>query len=498
MEATYYELLKGKKPKVKYFRVFGSLCYPINDYDDLGKLKAKADICIFVGYAPTKKAYRIYNKRTPKIQETIHVTFDELTEGITSVQPSTGLGPNVLPTKKQLSELFRPLFDEDEEFPLDVYLHLVNVAPPRAPEIASDSPSTTTVTKDAPTATTITSPSQTSPPDTRVNELENTITTSGSESFENSVTNEFDSEASSSGTINVLKNKAGLVAKGYRQEAGIDFEESFAPVARLEAIKLFIVNAASQNTTIFRFVNPDQPTHVYRLKKALYGLKQAPQAWYDKLSRFLMSIGFSKGVVDHMLFTKKTGKHILLIQIYVDDIIFASTNPKSCENFAKEMSIFINQSKYALEILKKYGLDSSASVDTPMVEKMKLDEDRQGKLVDPTCFYGIIGSLMYLSASRPDIMQIIQVVKIPDEVHPVPLNFLEISLSKHIDIRHHFIKEQVENRVMEVYFVETKYQLADIFTKALPRERFELILPLLGMKQLSPETLRELQEFANE
>ncbi|GJS68149.1 retrovirus-related pol polyprotein from transposon TNT 1-94 [Tanacetum coccineum] len=172
--------------------------------------------------------------------------------------------------------------------------------------------------------------------------------------------------------------------------ARINFEESFTPVARLEAIRLFIANAASQDRTIFQmdvkiaflngelneviyvsqpegFVDPDLPTHVYRLKKALYRLKQAPCAWYDELSRFLMSIGFSKGVVDPTLFTRKTGKHILLVQIYVDDIIFASTNPKG---------IFINQSKYALEILKKYGLDSSASVDTPMVEKMKLNEDR--------------------------------------------------------------------------------------------------------------------------
>ncbi|GKB05351.1 retrovirus-related pol polyprotein from transposon TNT 1-94, partial [Tanacetum coccineum] len=83
----------GKKPNLQYFRVFGSLCYPTNDYDDVGKLKAKADIGIFVGYAPTKKAYRIYNKRTRKIQETVHVTFDELTEGLTSVQTSLGLVP---------------------------------------------------------------------------------------------------------------------------------------------------------------------------------------------------------------------------------------------------------------------------------------------------------------------------------------------------------------------------------------------------------------------
>ncbi|GJS45599.1 retrovirus-related pol polyprotein from transposon TNT 1-94 [Tanacetum coccineum] len=147
------------------------------------------------------------------------------------------------------------------------------------------------------------------------------------------------------------------------------------------------------------FVDPEHPTHVYRLKKALYGLKQAPRAWYDN------------------------------IQIYVDDIIFASTNPKSCQLFAHEMNstfqmsmmgqmsfflglqvsqnprgIFINQSKYALEILKKYGFDTSTPIDTPMAERPNLDEDRGGKLIDPTHFRGMVGSLMYLSASRPDIV----------------------------------------------------------------------------------------------
>nr|GEX25645.1 retrovirus-related Pol polyprotein from transposon TNT 1-94 [Tanacetum cinerariifolium] len=143
----------------------------------------------------------------------------------------------------------------------------------------------------------------------------------------------------------VLKNKARLVAKGYRQEEGIDFEESFAPIARIEAIRIFITTAASKNITIYQmdvktaflngelkeevyvsqpegFVDPDHPTDVYRLKKALYGLKQAPRAWYDTLSRFLLDNKFSKGAVDPTLFTRKTGKHILLVQIYVDDIIF--------------------------------------------------------------------------------------------------------------------------------------------------------------------------------
>ncbi|GJY91774.1 retrovirus-related pol polyprotein from transposon TNT 1-94 [Tanacetum coccineum] len=590
----YYELLKGKKPKVKYFWVFGSLCYPTNDYDDLGKLKAKADIGILLAmHLPRRrtesttrepvKSKRLFMSRLgpnsmAHRQNGAGPEINNLQSGqIGSGLITTPTTPSVPPTKKQLSELFQPLFDEDEEFPPEVHPHLVNVAPPRAPEIAHDSHSSTTVTKDAPATTTITSPSQTYPPDTSVNGPEHTFTASSSESFENSITNEFDSEASSFGTVNVnpnqqnnppiiheqkwtkdhplenypcwidamqeeihefeclavwelvpapshslviglkwvykikldkygevLKNKAWLVAKGYCQEEGIDFEESFTPMDVKTAFLNGELNEVVYVSQPEGFIDLDQPTHVYRLKKALYGLKQAPRAWYDKLSRFLMSTGFSKGVIDPMLFTRKTGKHILLVQIYVDDIIFASTNPKSCETFAKEMSftfkmsmmgqmsfflglqvsqnprgIFINKSKYALEILKKYGLDSSASVDTPMVEKMKLDEDRQGKLVDPTRFHGMVGSLMYLSASRPDIIFV-------------------VCIFKHIDIRHHFIKEQVENRVVEVYFIETKYQLVDIFTKALPRERFELILPLLGMKQLSPETLKELQESANE
>nr|GEY20627.1 retrovirus-related Pol polyprotein from transposon TNT 1-94 [Tanacetum cinerariifolium] len=156
------------------------------------------------------------------------------------------------------------------------------------------------------------------------------------------------------------------------------------------------------------FVDPDHLTHVYRLKKALYGLKQASRAWYDTMSRFLLDNKFSKGAVDPTLFTQKTGKHIL-VQIYVDDIIFASINPKACDIFSNEMTfkfqmsmmgqmsfflglqvsqspecIFIYQSKFALEILKKFEMDSCDPADTPMVDRLKLDEDPLGIPVDQT------------------------------------------------------------------------------------------------------------------
>ncbi|GKA38830.1 retrovirus-related pol polyprotein from transposon TNT 1-94 [Tanacetum coccineum] len=134
------------------------------------------------------------------------------------------------------------------------------------------------------------------------------------------------------------------------------------------------------------FVDKDKPNHVYMLKKALYELKQASRAWYDMLSSFMISQDFSKGSVDPTLFIGKDGKELLLVQIYVDDIIFPASTPELCDLFSKIIpkGIFINQSKYALESLKKYGFDSCDPVDTPMVEKSKLDKDKDGKAVDPS------------------------------------------------------------------------------------------------------------------
>ncbi|GJZ96875.1 retrovirus-related pol polyprotein from transposon TNT 1-94 [Tanacetum coccineum] len=215
----------------------------------------------------------------------------------------------------------------------------------------------------------------------------------------------------------IRKNKARLVARGYHQEEGIDFEEYFVPVARLEAIQIFLGFAAHMNMIVYQmdvkmaflngilrekvyvsqpdgYVDQDNPNHVYMLKKALYG----------------------------------QGKDLLLVQIYVDDNIFASTKPELCDQFSELIcskfmmsmmgnfsfflglqisqdpkGIFLNESKYALESLKKYGMESSNPVDTPMVEKSKLDEDPQGIAIDPTYYRGMIGTLMYLIASRPDL-----------------------------------------------------------------------------------------------
>ncbi|GJV90968.1 putative ribonuclease H-like domain-containing protein [Tanacetum coccineum] len=800
---TPYELLHDKPPDLSYLHVFGALCYPTNDSENLGKLQPKADIGIFIGYAPTKKAFRIYNRHTRRIIETIHVDFDELTamasehsssgpalHEMTHVTISLGLVPNppsstpfVPPSRSDWDLLFQPMFDESLNPPPYVDLQAPEVIAPIpevvAPEhaVSTGSPSSTTVDQDAPSSSNshttqetqtpiishdveednhdievahmgndpyfgilileVTSDQSSSsdvihtivPPDHQVSEhnskwtkdhpLENIIgdldrpvstrlqlheqalfcyydaflTSVEPKNYKDALTqacwieamqeelHEFERlevwelvpppdkafvitlkwiyKVKLDELGGILKNKARLVARGYRQEEGIDFEESFAPVARLEAIRIFLAFAAHMNMVVYQmdvktaflngnlreevyvsqpdgFVDPDKPNYVYKLKKALYGLKQAPRAWYDMLSSFLISNDFSKGSVDPTLFIRREGKELLLVQIYVDDIIFAASTPELCDLFAKIMcskfkmsmmgkisfflglqisqsprGIFINQSKYALESLKKYGFESCDPVDTPMVEKSKLDEDKEGKAVDPSHYHGMIGTLLYLTASRPDLQFAIcmcaryqarptkkhlNVVKrifryLKGTVHrglwypkdssialtafadadhagcqdtrrstsgsiqllgdrlvswsskrqkstaissteaeyialsgccaqvlwmrsqltdygfgfnKIPMycdnksaialccNNVQHSRSKHIDIRFHFIKEHVENGVIKLYFVNTEYQLADIFTKALGRERIEFLINKLGMRSFTPETLKQL------
>nr|GEU37070.1 retrovirus-related Pol polyprotein from transposon TNT 1-94 [Tanacetum cinerariifolium] len=243
-----------------------------------------------------------------------------------------------------------------------------------------------------------------------------------------------------------------LVVRGYHQEEGIDFKESFAPVARMEAIKTFLAYAAHKLFTVFQmdvktaflhsslkedvygckpegFIDADHPSPVFKLKKALYGLMQAPSAWYDELLTFLLQNHFFKGTTDPTLFIRHFFEDILVVQVYVDDIIFGSTHPrytqlffdlmKSCFEMSMmgEMTfflglqgnqspcdIFINQSNYVLEILKKYGMKSCDPVGTLMEIKDKLNLDQNGAPVDATKYRSMIGALMYLTSSRPDII----------------------------------------------------------------------------------------------
>nr|GEX35574.1 hypothetical protein [Tanacetum cinerariifolium] len=274
----------------------------------------------------------------------------------------------------------------------------------------------------------------------------------------------------------ILKNKARLVA----HEEGIDFEASFAPVTRLEAIRIFLAYVAQKNKVVYQmdmktaflsgnlreevyvsqpdeFVDQDNPNHVYKLKKALYGLKQAPRAWYEMLSSFLLSQDFPKAQwILHCSFVEMATTYFC---------------PRG---------IFINQSKYALESLKKYGFESCDPVDTPMVEKSKMNEDKEGKAVDPSHYRGMIGTLFYLTASRPDLQFAICMCA----------RYQARPTEKHL--------HAVENGVIELYFVNTEYQLANHFTKALGRDRIEFLINKLGMRSLTSETLKQLTDEVDE
>nr|GEU35412.1 hypothetical protein [Tanacetum cinerariifolium] len=433
--------------------------------EDLGKLQPTTDIGIFVGYAPSRKGYRIYNKRTRHIMETIYIQFDEPTGPMNPVhlstrpapifltpgQISSGLVPNpvpaapyVPPTNTDLEILFQPMFDEYLE-PHRVE-RLVSPAPAvQVPVNSASTPSSTTIDQDAPSLSI--SPSYSALQSlsrhqgiaAESNLMEdNLVSPVDNNPFINVFAPEPSSDASSSRYElvpqpdcvmiialkwiykvkldeydDVLKNKAQLVAKGYRKEEGIDLEESFAPVARIKAIHIFIAYAASKNITIYQmdvktsflngelkeevyvsqpegFVDPDHSTHVYRLKKALYGLKQAPRAWYQDLP---------------------TKKH--------------------------------------LEAIKQDTRRSTPGSAQFLGDKLVSWSSKKQKSTA-------------ISTSEDEY----------------------IAMSKHIDIRHHFIREQVEKDVIELYFLTTDYPLADIFTKALPREWFEFLLLRLGMKNI--------------
>nr|GEZ47137.1 retrovirus-related Pol polyprotein from transposon TNT 1-94 [Tanacetum cinerariifolium] len=361
-----------KLPDLSFFHVFGALCYPTNDSENLGKLKPKANIRIFIGYAPTKKAFRIYNRRTRRIVETIHVDFDELTAmayeqrssgpALNEMTPGTissGLVPTtspstsyVPPSRNDWDLLFQPMFDELLNPPPSVVNQTPEAIDPNAEAIPSGyddstgSPSSTMVEQDAPSMIS-----------TRLQLHEQALfcyydaflTSVEPKTYKEALTqscwieamqeelNEFERlevwelvprpdqvmvitlkwtyKVKLNELGGILKNKARLVAHGYRQEEGIDFEESFAPVARLEAIRIFLAYAAHKNMVVYQM---------------------------DVKTAFLNG----------------------------------------------HLGIFINQSKYALESLKRYGFESCDPVDTPMVEKSKLDEDKEGKAIDPSHYHG--------------------------------------------------------------------------------------------------------------
>nr|GEV11782.1 hypothetical protein [Tanacetum cinerariifolium] len=516
---TPYELLHDKLPGLSFFHVFGALCYPTNNSKNLGKLQPKADI-------------------EPALYEMTPAT---ISLGLIPNPPP--LTPYVPPLRTDWDILFQPLFDELLTPPLSVDLPAPVVIASIAEVVAQNllhqpvyipqnfEPKTY---KDALTQACWIEAMQEDLNKFKHLEVWELVPRPDKVMV---ITLKCIYKVTLDELGGILKNKARLVARGYRQEEGIDFKESFAIVFRLDAIQIFLAFAAHMNMIVYQmdvkmtflndilreevyvsqpdgFVDKDNSNHVYKLKKALYGLKQALRAWYDLLSKFLLSQEFSKGTVYPYCSSKDKTK------------IF------SCD-----------------------------LVDTLMVEKSKLDEELQGKAVNPTHYRGMVGTFMHLTASRPDLtfavcmctrglrylkdssitlttyhagfqdttrstsgsMQLLgdrlvswsskrqksaaissmeteyialsgcyaQVLWMRSQLTGYGLGFNKIPIF-------YFIKEQVENRVVELYFVNTEYQLADIFIKALCRERIKFLINKLGMKSFTPETLQQLADEAVE
>nr|GEW09877.1 retrovirus-related Pol polyprotein from transposon TNT 1-94 [Tanacetum cinerariifolium] len=408
---TPYELIQGRKPNISYLHVFRALCYPKNDREDIGKLGAKVDIGFFIGYSANSVAYRVCNRRTKKIMETMNVTFDELSamafeqnssrpglQSMTSRQINFELelayAPLTItpqrPSERDLDILFEPLHNEYLGGRLSEAPRIIPAAPVlknlQAPTTSmsfqDSAPVPSNSLNSVVSSHNVDAPSQQHAQQQR--NLTSSPTASATDNVLNAVfegdlfVNPFATPSTESVVSStqyhdeenmVIRNKTHLVVRGYRQEDGIDFQESFAPVAQMEAIRIFLAYAAHKGFTVYQidvktaflhgslkedvyvcqpkgFIDADHPSHVYKLKKALYVLKQAPRA----------------------------------------------------------CGIFINQSNYVNGILKKYGLNTCDIIGTPMDIKDRLDLDQIGTPVDAMKYHSMICALMYLTLSRPDIV----------------------------------------------------------------------------------------------
>ncbi|GJZ58289.1 retrovirus-related pol polyprotein from transposon TNT 1-94, partial [Tanacetum coccineum] len=408
-DKTPYELLHDKLPDSSFFHVFGALCYPINDSDNLGKLQPKADIGIFIGYAPTKK-FRI---TTPRLQHCFvppsridwdllfQPLFDELLNHPSSVDNPA---PEVIALIAEVDTHITPETQslvisndvEEDNHDLDI-AHMNNdpffgILIPENDFEASSSLDIipTVVHTNTPNSKHVTKWTKDHPLEKYLEpkNYKDALTQACWIEAMQEELHEFERlevwelvpcpdkvmvitlkwiyKVKLDEMGRIFKNKAYLVARGYRQEEGIDFEESFALVARLDAIRIFLAYDAHMNLIVYQM---------------------------DVKTEFLNGI--------------------LSEEVYVSqpDGIVESDNRNHVTSLKEPWSYIVIRgqgkdillSNIALESLKKYGMESSDPVDTPMVEKSKLDEDTQGKTVDPTHYHGRVGTLMYLTASRPDL-----------------------------------------------------------------------------------------------
>ncbi|CAL2251278.1 unnamed protein product [Prunus armeniaca] len=479
---TPFEAYSGRKPGTAHLKVFGSLCYVHVPNELRHKLEPKSVKGVFVGYATCEKGYRIYDPISKKLTLSRDIIFDEekswnwsehsnkvvtsfpdeslsehdfdIGDGAENVAltPQTQTRYERSPSFFQASSQHISSDISSEERNTQAYDHsplkwrklddvlaqcnLCIIEPERYAEAAQDKAWLRAME----------------------DELQ-MIEKNGTWELVDRPTEKpvigvkwvYKTKLNLDGSIQ--KNKARLVAKGYAQKPGLDYNETYAPMARLDTIRTLIALAAKKEWKLYQldvksaFLNGvlqeevyiDQPEgyvikgkedKVYRLHKALYGLKQAPRAWYGEIDTYFMQCGFKKSLSEATLYTKSRGdRDILIVSIYVDDIVYTGSCKELLDEFKEEMmmkyemtdlgllhhflgmgvvqtnsSIFIHQKKYAGSLLNKFGLNECKSVTTPLVATKKLVKDDGSGAASEEQYRSIVGSLLYLTATRPDIM----------------------------------------------------------------------------------------------
>nr|GEV16854.1 hypothetical protein [Tanacetum cinerariifolium] len=508
---TLVEAARTIKLDISFLHVFGALCYPKNDREDIGKLSAKGDIGFFIGYSVDSCAYKIFNQRTKKIMETMNVSFDELSamafeqrsskpglQSMTSGQISSGLdltyAPSTIstqqPTKDELDFLFEAMYDDYIGGQPSATTRTVQ--PAQEPQVCQTSTASTSIADTAPTPTNSSSHATNIPITSQdVDELNPNAMVNGN-AFINLFANPSTSAAESSSSQNVDPSNMHTFYQPYPHEfqwtkdhpleqnvkeamtdpAWIDsIQEKLLQFKRLDvwvlvhapdnispltlkwiflayvAHKLFFVFQMDVKTAFLHgslkedvyvcqpegFIDADHPSHVYKLKKALYGLKQAPRAWYDELSTFLLQNHFFKGTIDPTLFIRR----------FHDDILVAHVYAKPTEKHLKEVKRIFRYLRGTINTGLWYTKDSG-------FELTRFSDAGYAGCKDT--FKSTSGGAQFLGEKL----------------------------------------EHVEKGTIELYFVKTDYQLADLFTKALPADRFNYLVRRLGMRSLSPQELDRL------
>jgi hypothetical protein len=426
----------------------------------------KSDEGIFLGYSLTSRAYRVFNNRTRTMMESINVVIDDCSDNVPDVDPDVDTS-HPQPEDSEVVEIPEKTDQQEDVTPVNKGPS-VRVQKNHPKELIIGSPESGVMTRSREVVSNACFVSKVEPKNVKEALTDEFWIEAMQEELNQFKRNEvwdlvprpegvniigtkwvYRNKSDESGVV--TRNKARLVAQGYSQIEGVDFDETFAPVARLESIRLLLGVACILKFKLFQmdvksaflngylneevyveqpkgFVDPNYPDHVYRLKKALYGLKQAPRAWYERLTKFLVQQGYRKGETDKTLFVREEKGKFMIAQIYVDDIVFGGMSDPMVKMFVNQMqsefemslvgeltyflglqvkqmedTIFISQSKYAKNIVKKFGMENAPHKSTPAPTHLKLTKDESGTSVDQSLYRSMIGSLLYLTASRPDI-----------------------------------------------------------------------------------------------